>query len=239
MTTRTKSQHSAVTSLGAVALVYAPYLYALSLHLSGRELSLAELILYPLALGGGTVALTFALMWYLFGERPSDLSTGKGRWPTDILAGVLICALSFVVTMGASSLLSPALSEGGGPPPRAIAALLESLAAEPLLLALWLGPVVWIGVALFEELARVFLLHRLWTLWPGAGHRWGTILVSAALFGLVHLYQGAPGAVAIGLLSFLLAVYYMRFRRLWPLVIGHALFDSIQIMSAVSSVHEA
>jgi hypothetical protein len=37
----------------------------------------------------------------------------------------------------------------------------SGIAHNPLLIAIWLGPVVWIGVA-FEELTRVFMLNRLW-----------------------------------------------------------------------------
>ena len=31
---------------------------------------------------------------------------------------------------------------------------------DPLLLAVWPGPVAWLGVATFEELTRVFMLNR-------------------------------------------------------------------------------
>jgi membrane protease YdiL (CAAX protease family) len=104
---------------------------------------------------------------------------------------------------------------------------------DPLLLVVWLGPVVWLGVAAFEELTRVFMLNRLWTVWPQPVARWLAMVVSAALFGLVHIYQGSVSMVAITLLGFLYALYYSRFGRVWPMIIGHALYDSVQVIQVV------
>ncbi len=52
------------------------------------------------------------------------------------------------------------------------------------------GPVAWLGVATFEEFSRVFMLNRLWTVWSQLFARWLILLVSACLFGLIHIYQG-------------------------------------------------
>ncbi len=48
---------------------------------------------------------------------------------------------------------------------------------------------------------------------------------SVGLRLLYHLYQGPVGVIAIIPIGLLMAFVYARWRRLWPLVIGHALLD--------------
>ena len=117
--------------------------------------------------------------------------------------------------------------------------LFTGIVNNPLLLAVWLGPVAWLGVAAFEELTRVFMLNRLWTIWPRPIGRWLVIFVSAAVFGLAHIYQGPVSAVAVGVQGFLYAVYYKRYGRLWPMIVGHALYDSIQVIQMVMALRGA
>jgi membrane protease YdiL (CAAX protease family) len=96
--------------------------------------------------------------------------------------------------------------------------------------------VVWIGVACFEEISRVFLLKRLWSVGRSRTFHWLAILISAVIFGLAHVYQGAAGVVGTGIIGFFLGWIYMRMGRVWPLVIAHALFDSTQIIFVVSLI---
>jgi membrane protease YdiL (CAAX protease family) len=227
------SRGPAATGL-ALLLVSLPYCYAFWFHLSGREISLAELMLYPLLIGGAGIALILCLIRYLFRERIGGLNRKPGRWHLDGVAGLLLTALSFATMVAHGAILAPLLPRQSGPPPQSVELLLSALRENPLLLALWLGPVVWIGVAAFEELSRVFLLDRLWKLWPRTGSRWFAILLSAVAFGLVHIYQGLAAVVSISLLGLLYGLYYLRFGRVWPLIIAHALFDSLQILQAVT-----
>ena len=55
------------------------------------------------------------------------------------------------------------------------------------------------------------------------------LLLPTALWGLLHLYEGAGPAVTIFCLGLLYAWYYHRTRRLWPIIIAHALFDLAQL----------
>ena len=125
------------------------------------------------------------------------------------------------------------------PPSRDISNLIEGLAANPLLLALWLGPVVWIGVAAFEELSRVFLLSRLWKVWSGPGGRWGAIALFAVLFGAVHIYQGPASALSVGVMGFVGGAYYLKFGRVWPLIVAHGVYDSVTIAIGINMVRAA
>lgn len=40
--------------------------------------------------------------------------------------------------------------------------LMPDMRENPILLILWFGTVLWRGVALYEELIRIFILTRLW-----------------------------------------------------------------------------
>jgi membrane protease YdiL (CAAX protease family) len=219
-------------TLLALALVFLPYLHALWIHLTGRGLSVAELFLYPLLLGGAEVAIILILIRLVFRERVGDLNRKPGRWFRDIASGLLLLVVSFAVMLLHSVLLAPLLPQPAAPP-AVVTNLLHVLSKSPVLLVVWLGPVVWIGVALFEELSRVFFLDRLWKLWPGPTGRWTAVVLSAGIWGVVHIYQGLSSVVSVFLLGLVYALYYLRFGRVWPLVIAHALFDSVQILSAV------
>ncbi len=63
------------------------------------------------------------------------------------------------------------------------------------------------------------------------------VLISAALFGLAHLYQGPAGMANTALSGLILAVVYLRFGRVWPLVISHYLHDTLQIGLVVYLMH--
>ena len=110
---------------------------------------------------------------------------------------------------------------------------MSELTSDPLLLIIWLGPVVWIGVALFEELHRVFFLKCLCEVWQSRLGIWFIVLLSAAFTGAVHAYQGVSGIVSTGLMGLIASIYYVRYRRLSPLVIAHALYDSSWIILGV------
>lgn len=223
-----RQARSPSVTLLALVLVFLPYLHAFWIHVSGQEVSVAELFLYPLLVGGAGIVLISLLLRYLFQERLAQLNRRPARWFTDVSTGVLLCIASFVLMIAHSALFAPLLPRPSEPP-QVVQTLLRALSENPLLLALWLGPVVWIGVAAFEELSRVFLLDRLWKLWPGRTGRWSAVVLSALVWALVHIYQGVSSVVSISLLGLMYAAYYLRFGRVWPLIIAHALFDSIQV----------
>ena len=221
------------TQLLAVAIGVLPvHTFAIVSHLVKDDAySIREMMLYPLIVGGGSIVLLLALLRFTCREPLSALNPGKGRWWTDVLVAVPLTVVYFLVGFGVQAAVG-AFVPRTEPTPEIIV-LLEGLARSPALLAMWLGPVVWIGIALFEELSRVFMLGRLWNVWPSAAARHLVVLFSAALMGLAHIYQGHLGVLSIAALALIKGWYFMRFGRFWPLVISHALFDSIQIVMAV------
>ncbi len=224
-------QRHPVTQISAVIVVYLPiYVFALWSHLSGHVITLRELFLYPLLLGGGNVVLTLCLYRFICGERVASLNLKAGKWFTDVLVGILLAVVFLGLLVVQLAVQSRWLPRPAAPPPQVLITLFRGIANDPLLLAIWLGPVAWLGVATFEELSRVFMLNRLWTVWPQSIARWFILALSACLFGLVHIYQGPVSVVAIALQGFIYGCYYMRLGRVWPMIIGHALYDSFQVI---------
>ena len=223
-----------ITQIIAVAAVYVPpYALAIWMHLSQRTITLKELFLYPLLIGGGSVVFALLVYRFICGERLGSLNMKTGKWYTDVAVGIGLAALFFGLTLLQQVIQSRWLPRTGGPPAQTLMTLFTGIVNNPLLLALWLGPVAWLGVAAFEELTRVFMLNRLWKVWPQPLGRWLVMIVSAALFGLGHIYQGPVNAVAVGVQGLLYALYYKRFGRVWPMIIGHALYDSVQVIQIV------
>ncbi len=115
-------------------------------------------------------------------------------------------------------------------PRRDVTNLIRGLLENPWLLVLWLGPAVWVGVALFEEVSRVFVLTRLWRVWPGYRARRVAVVFTAGLSGLAHLDQGPAGIASTGIGGLIIGVYFLRCGRLVPLVVSHALYGTAWIL---------
>jgi membrane protease YdiL (CAAX protease family) len=194
-----------------------------------------EILVYPLIFGGGNILLILALNKYLLNNRISDFNSGKGKWYWDIFIGFLLTVIYFVLMFIERATLMTILPQGQ-PPSREIINMMIDLAHNPILLAIWLGPVVWIGVALFEEISRTFFLNCLWRLSQNKSWWIFSIFIVSALVGLTHLYQGLFGIISVGIQGIVIGFYYYKYRRILPLIISHALYDSLQIIVFVVQV---
>jgi membrane protease YdiL (CAAX protease family) len=229
-----------MTQLIAVILGIGP-LYALVLH-SGfvgmhqptfevpdlRE-SLAHLLIFVFGFGG----LLVMLLYLVCGQRLSDLNLRPGRWLIDLRSGVMLAG-ALLAYQFAFSMLTAQL--GYNEVPEANLAIARELSDDPWLLALWLGPTVWLQAGLFEELSRSFMLSRLWQVWSGPAGKWLVLIGSSLLFGLGHLYQGPLGVFGTALIGFILGWHYLVRGRLLPLIIAHGLYDTAVILALVSAV---
>lgn len=125
-------------------------------------------------------------------------------------------------------LINAAMSEGlfllfdaagfGGHPLEPVSEPAES---TPITYAVLL---VHIGVsAFFEELLmRGYLLPRFEHLF---GFTWLSLALTALLFGGLHFDQGIGGVVATALAGLVYGGAFCWFRRLWPIVLAHALYN--------------
>jgi membrane protease YdiL (CAAX protease family) len=221
-------QRAGWTQALAILLGIAP-IYGMTIvtHLSqSQPYNLDDILFYTCVIAGLMLVVLLLLLRFLCGERFADLNLKPARWWQDVLGGIGLT----VVTLGTLFLLGPVIERAVPRAPQSgLGEVLSGLVRDPWRLALFLGPGLAIGAAGFEEITRVFFLTRWWKIAPGAAWRGLGVLISAALFGLAHLYQGPGGMANAAISGLILAVVYLRFGRIWPLIISHYLHDALQI----------
>jgi uncharacterized protein len=86
-----------------------------------------------------------------------------------------------------------------------------------------------IGAGFYEEFTfRGFLMQGLAMFFGGSRSAWIiACVVQGALFGLAHAYQNSLGIAITGTLGILMGLLVLASgRNLWPVIIGHGLFDA-------------
>ncbi len=86
-----------------------------------------------------------------------------------------------------------------------------------------------IGAGFYEEfMFRGFLMQGLAMLFGASRTAWiGACVVQGALFGAAHAYQNPLGVAITGTLGVLMGLLVLASgRNLWPVIIGHGLFDA-------------
>jgi membrane protease YdiL (CAAX protease family) len=185
-----------------------------------------ELIIFPLLFGGLSIAILYLIKKYFLKEKVSELSSGEGNWKKDLLLGLGLTIIYFIIFFLARPVLSNVLSFK---PNMELFGLMLDMRENPILLILWFGPVLWIGIALYEELIRVFILTSLWKFSSNKLWIYMVILISAAIIGLAHWSQGSYGVVTIGIKSLVSGFFFLKYKRLLPLVLAHVLYDGLQV----------
>lgn len=75
-----------------------------------------------------------------------------------------------------------------------------------------------------EVLVVGYLITRLQQLrWP----TWWVLAASAVLRGSYHLYQGFGGFLGNAVMGLVFGAFFLRFRRVGPLIIAHSLIDTV------------
>jgi membrane protease YdiL (CAAX protease family) len=219
---------SASIQLLAVALGPLP-VYAITLArgvVSEQAYSPRAFILYTTAISGPIIIGLLLLLRYVCGENPRELNLKPGKWSSDLVAAVILSVVTLAANVLANGLLAELLP---APPNTAVINLFRWLGRSPSMLALFLGVLLWIGVAQ-EELTRVFLLSRLWKVWPSTAAKLGAVVFAAVLFGLAHYYQGPTRIVWTGIYGLIMGLYYVRFGRVGPLMISHYLTEALMVV---------
>ena len=96
----------------------------------------------------------------------------------------------------------------------------------------WLIPIAWGSAAVGEELVfRGFLqtrFERVLSSIPGAAAI--AAFGQAIIFGLLHAYQGASGAIIAGVTGLIIGlIYIVSHRNLWICIILHGLIDTVSL----------
>lgn len=79
-----------------------------------------------------------------------------------------------------------------------------------------------------EFVMRGYLLTRLERL---LNSTWAALLITSFLFAAYHIYQGAAMAIGIMGAGLIFGGAFCLWRRLWPLVIAHALADFVGLLT--------
>jgi membrane protease YdiL (CAAX protease family) len=89
-------------------------------------------------------------------------------------------------------------------------------------LSLWVVLFVAINPIFEELIVRAFMISELVAL---TGSRVLAVAASVALQTTYHLYQGVPYALTSGVLFLVFSIFYVRTRRIVPVILAHFLFD--------------
>jgi len=157
------------------------------------------------------------LAWHLLNRDPGNarglLGVDTSRWRFDIGLGVALAAAIGIPGLGLY-FAGRALGINANVVP---AGLPEIWWAVPILV------LSAIQNSILEEVVVVgYLVTRLRQL----GHRiMPVVAMSAGLRGAYHLYQGVGAFVGNAVMGVIFALFYVRFRRVLPLVIAHTILD--------------
>jgi CAAX protease family protein len=154
----------------------------------------------------------------LRGERLGDIGLKRPEsWTRTLIIGVGLAAIVFVAMY---------LSEKAGF--RRDLSKFKSLEGNLELTVLGAFYAL-IGAGFYEEFTfRGFLMQGLAMLFGGSRSAWiAACVVQGALFGLAHAYQNPLGIAITGTLGILMGLLVLASgRNLWPVIIGHGLFDA-------------
>jgi ABC-type proline/glycine betaine transport system permease subunit len=220
-------QRTRWVQLLAILLGYILPLMVFISQLFGGPVTAQGYLLYAMGYTLLVIAVLLLLLWFLCGEKPNDLNLRPGVWWKDLLGGIVLV----VLTLSVKFILDPRIAryfhrasdiESG------VADLVNMLADNPWLAALFLGFAVF-SVAGSEELTRVFFITRWMKIFPSKVWLGVGVFLSASLFGLNHVAQGYAGVISVTLNGMIMVLWYLRFGRIFHLIVAHYLYDVIQL----------
>lgn len=164
------------------------------------------------------VGVAGLLIWRRQSWRSLGLPLPQPRdLPRALLALLFVFAANLVLTL-AMQVAFPGVMEAHAENLQGVA---DTVAADYSLLAIF---AVMLLVGFYEEiLARGLLLQRCRVLIGGI---WGPVLISSALFGLGHAYQGWVGVLQTAVIGIVLARLAIHWGTLWPLILAHAMLNT-------------
>ena len=194
--------------------------------LTDKQLSRQAFALYLGVISPLGVVIALLLLRFLCGEKLRDLNLKPGKLSSDLVAVFVLSLVIIIMNVISTQFLSAVFPESPSNP--SVRNLFAELAGDSRLFVLFVG-LFFLGAA-SEEIIRAFLLSRLWKVWPSIKGKWLAAVISAALFGLIHLYRGPINAIWTAIFGLIAALYYLRFGRLVPLVLAHYLTNVLQLL---------
>lgn len=166
------------------------------------------------------------LLLRLEGEGFDALGVSRRDWPRHLGLGLAIGFAMFVgLNVGFDSVMNSLI-----PRPPASGPSVMSFFKEPMNLLAWL-PIGIFGGGVVEELQRIFVLTRL-EKWLGRPGLVLGVVLSSAMFGFGHLYQGLGTAISTAVSGLLFAIVYLRRRSALEPITAHAFSDILAMLGA-------
>ena len=211
------------TPLGFWGATYLAFLLELLPALSMAQLPLVDEggPLHRTSVYLSSVAMILAIGWMGFMVGWKELGTdamglGSAPWASVGVWTAGLCLSALLLLWGFKVF-------------RKVVGVRESLLLAQLLPKTWREKAVFVALSaaagVGEEIAyRGYLVPALTIL---LGWDWGAALVSSAVFGLLHAYQGWLGIVRTAALGLILAASFIISGTLWPAILAHAIVDMI------------
>lgn len=217
------------TQVLAVLLALLPLYSSVILYQLRRDqpFSIQVFAFYLAVIAPLAIVVVSLVLRFLCGQSLRELNLKPGKIPSDLLATLILSLVIVAANLVSTEILSGVLPESATS--SGVRGLFGRLTADPRLLVLFIGPLIFLGAA-SEELVRAFLLSRLWGVWPSIAGKWVVVVISAGLFGLLHLYQGPVGIGRAGIFGLIMAIYYLRFGRVVPLIVAHYLTNVLGVI---------
>jgi len=205
----------------------------------GIMLTIKSIADYFKIIGAGSLAMWCGIIIATFFMKKPKLKwkelglflpKGLKDWGINILFAFMIVILVFSI-MGL--IVKPTLEAFGLSNPPDVASRFSFFMGKPLVFVSYLIGVVWLGAALGEELLmRGYFLNRLVDLIGNSKlSLFIAVFLHATVFGMLHIYQGLGGVIATGLIGAIFGVVYLLIkRRLFPLILAHAIINSISLI---------
>jgi membrane protease YdiL (CAAX protease family) len=177
----------------------------------------------------GTKVAVFAALFLLLrleGEGFRQLGLTRDEWPKHVGLGLVIgtamfVGLNVVLDSVMNSLIPRSATDGPS---------ITDFFKSPRNLLAWL-PIGILGGGVVEELQRIFVLTRFEKWWGRAGLILGVVL-SSAMFGYGHLYQGVGTAIGTMVSGVVFSLVYLRRRSALEPITAHAFSDVLAVLAA-------
>jgi len=193
----------------------------------GQPPSNQGFIIYLAVISPLAIVIALMLLRFVCKEHYRDLNLKPGKLSSDLLATLILALVILVTNLVSQFLLSELLPASDSN--NSVRDLFIQMTSKPELYIIFAGPLIFLGAA-SEELIRVFLLSRLWKVWSSVSGKLIMVVISACLFGLIHIYQGPIHVVWAAIFGLIMALYYLRFGRVVPLILAHYVTNALQVV---------
>ncbi len=172
------------------------------------------------------VFIAIVLLLRLQKERFEAIGFSGRNWRTHLGVGLLIGIVMFI---GLNVVLTSVMNSFI-PHPASGAPSVMSFFRVPRNLLVWL-PIGMFGGGLVEEMERIFVITR-FEKWLGKPGLVLGVVLSSAMFGFGHLYQGLAAALSTACSGLVFALVFLRRRSAIEPVVAHAFSDVLAMIAA-------